>query len=125
MGSPFGWGGGLYGDFWGSSSYYYMNPFSPLYYGRPVVVINNYNLEEDDINGVDYRGFRAGLAYKINDDWDVLLVQSWQDVDADGVFYQHPLGSENQKLNPLEVTLFNDKAVAGSLTMTSVRIEKA
>jgi outer membrane receptor protein involved in Fe transport len=86
------------------------------------VVINNYNIEKDDINGVDYRGFRASLAYKINDDWDVLIAQSWQDVDAGGVFYQHPVGSDLQDLNPLEVTLFNDSNTKDKFNNTALTV---
>jgi hypothetical protein len=86
------------------------------------VVINNYNLEKDDINGVDYRGFRASLAYRINDDWDVLIAQSWQDVDAGGVFYQHPVGSDLQDLNPLEVTLFNDSNTKDKFNNTALTV---
>ena len=43
------------------------------------------------INPVTYPGHsRLGL-WKINDDWDVLLTQSYQNMDAQGVFYQMPL----------------------------------
>ena len=86
------------------------------------VVINNYNLAKDDINGVDYRGFRASLAYQINDDWDVLVAQSYQDMDASGVFYQHPTGSDLQDLDPLEVTLFNDSSTQDKFKNTALTV---
>jgi iron complex outermembrane recepter protein len=72
------------------------------------VVINNYNIAAKDINPVTYKGMRLGLNYKINDDWNVLFQQTYQDMNASGVFYQMPNGSEGQHLNPLEVTLFNN-----------------
>ena len=72
------------------------------------MVIDNYGLARDDINSVDYRGVRASLKWQVNDDWDVLLAQSYQEIDAEGVFYQMPNGSEGNALDPLQVTVFND-----------------
>ena len=54
-----------------------------------------------------YTGFRLSALGKINDDWNVLLTQSYQNMDAEGVFYQNPNGSEGNALPPLSVTLFN------------------
>src|SRR6202040_3193089 len=41
--------------------------------------LNNANLAGRAINPVTYQGIRAQLLYKFNDDWDVLLAQSYQD----------------------------------------------
>jgi len=73
--------------------------------GSPV--INNNAIAKDAINPVKYEGGRLSALWDFNDDWNLLVTQSYQDMHADGVFYQMPLSSENQKLNPLEVTLFN------------------
>ena len=70
-------------------------------------VINNYNITANAINPVTYKGMRLSALYKINQDWDFLITQSYQTMDAQGVFYEMPKGSEGQSLNPLEVTLFN------------------
>jgi iron complex outermembrane receptor protein len=70
--------------------------------------INNYNIARRAINPVSYQGIRAEALYKFNDDWDVLITQSYQDMDSKGVFYQQPNASDGAPLNPLEVTLFND-----------------
>jgi iron complex outermembrane recepter protein len=82
-------------------------------------VINNANVVANDINPVTYTGMRAELLYKINDDWDALLTQSYQNLEADGVFYQMPYSSEGVSFNkigepigtnplpPLSVNLFN------------------
>ncbi|MFM7785542.1 MAG: TonB-dependent receptor plug domain-containing protein, partial [Gammaproteobacteria bacterium] len=51
------------------------------------VVINNFNLVGDDINDVDYKGMRVGVAYRFNDDWDMLIAQTFQETSASGVFY--------------------------------------
>jgi outer membrane receptor protein involved in Fe transport len=84
------------------------------------VVINNYQIAGNAINPVNYQGFRLSALYKLNDDWNALLAQSYQNMDAQGVFYEMPYGSEgttfnakgvpigSQPLPPLSVTLFND-----------------
>jgi len=83
-------------------------------------VINNAFVVKNNINPVTYQGIRASVLWKINDDWDALLTQTYQKLEADGVFYQMPYGSEGTTFNqlgepvgkyplpPLSVTLFND-----------------
>ncbi len=82
-------------------------------------VINNYNLVQNAINPVTYTGGRLEVLEKIDDDWNVLLSQSYQNMDAQGVFYQMPYSSEGETFNsigapigsqplpPLSVNLFN------------------
>ncbi len=53
-------------------------------------------------------GHAPGGAVSINDDWNVLLTQSYQNMDSQGVFYQMPQASDGAPLQPLEVTLFNN-----------------
>jgi outer membrane receptor protein involved in Fe transport len=71
-------------------------------------VINNNSIAASNINPVTYTGTRFELLYQINDDWNALLTQTYQNMDSQGVFYQMPNASDGQKLNPLEVTLFNN-----------------
>ncbi len=83
------------------------------------VAINNDNVVGNAINPVTYQGFRLSGLWKINDDWDALLTQSYQNMNAQGVFSEMPYGSEgitfnsqgvpigSQALPPLSVTLFN------------------
>jgi iron complex outermembrane recepter protein len=73
--------------------------------GSPV--LNNNNLVGNAINPVTYQGIRVEALYKINEDWNVLLSQSYQDMNSQGVFYQQPNASDGGALQPLEVTLFN------------------
>lgn len=82
---------------------------NPTAYGVPPgsAVINNQNVVGNDINPVSYHGIRVSALYRINDDWNVLLAQTYQDINAQGVFYQMPYGSDGQQLKPLQVTLFN------------------
>jgi iron complex outermembrane recepter protein len=70
-------------------------------------VINNYNIAGRAINPVTYSGLRVSVLWKINDDWDALLTQSYQSMDAQGVFYQSPVGAQGQPLPPYSVTTFN------------------
>ncbi len=69
--------------------------------------LNNNSLAGNAINPVTYRGIRVEALYKFNDDWNVLLTQSYQDMESQGVFYQQPNASDGAALQPLEVTLFN------------------
>lgn len=73
--------------------------------GSPV--ISNGPVAGRAINPVTYQGVRVELLYKINDDWDALISQSYQNMDSRGVFYQQPNASDGAPLQPLEVTLFN------------------
>ncbi len=70
--------------------------------------INNYNNTGNAINPVTYQGIRAELLYKVNENWDILLTQSYQDMNSQGVFYQQPNASDGATLAPLEATLFNN-----------------
>jgi iron complex outermembrane recepter protein len=69
--------------------------------------LNNYLLTRNNINPVTYQGIRAELLYKFSDDWDLLVSQSYQDMNSQGVFYQQPFASDGAPLQPLQVTLFN------------------
>ncbi len=69
--------------------------------------LNNNNLVGNAINPVTYQGIRAEALYKFNDDWNLLVTQSYQDMNSQGVFYQQPNASDGAPLQPLEVTLFN------------------
>ena len=69
--------------------------------------INNAANVGNAINPVTYQGIRVEALYKINDDWNALITQSYQDMESRGVFYQQPTSSDGTALQPLEVTLFN------------------
>jgi iron complex outermembrane receptor protein len=70
--------------------------------------IKNNAVTGNDINPVTYKGIRAEVLYKFNDDWNALLSQSYQQMNSQGVFYQQPNASDGAPLAPLEVTLFNN-----------------
>jgi iron complex outermembrane recepter protein len=84
------------------------------------VIINNANTVANAINPVTYQGFRLSALGKINEDWNILLTQSYQQMYAQGVAYEMPFASNgttftanntpigSQPLPPLSVNLFND-----------------
>src|SRR5262249_22504274 len=59
-----------------------------ILFGRPVIgpTINNYAIVGPAINPVTYQGIRAELLYALNPDWSLLFSQSYQRMEADGVF---------------------------------------
>ncbi len=81
--------------------------------------INNSDVVGNDINPVRYRGIRAEALYKFNEDWDLLISQTFQDMDAQGVFYQQPNASDGAALQPLQVTLFNNASNQDKFSNTS------
>jgi outer membrane receptor protein involved in Fe transport len=70
--------------------------------------LSNSSVAASAINPVTYEGMRVEALYKVNDDWNVLITQSYQDMQSQGVFYQQPNASDGAPLAPLEVTVFND-----------------
>jgi iron complex outermembrane recepter protein len=71
------------------------------------VVINNNNITANAINSVTYQGIRAGLLYQFNDDWNALLTQMYQQINADGVFAEMAANSLGQPQPDLTVQLYN------------------
>src|SRR6202021_3926698 len=58
------------------------------------VVGNNNALAGPATNPVTYTGARASALYQNNDDWNVLIAQSDQNMAADGELTRCPLGSD-------------------------------
>ena len=69
--------------------------------------INNDNIQGRAINPALYKGFRLSGLYDINDNWNLLISQSYQDVHTDGVFSAMPFGPSGQVLPDLSVVQFN------------------
>ncbi|MDE2474646.1 MAG: TonB-dependent receptor [Alphaproteobacteria bacterium] len=68
--------------------------------------INNYAVAQKDFNPVNYTGGRLSLLYDINPDWNFLITESLQNLDAQGLSVEYPTGSDFQPLQPLQVTAF-------------------
>jgi iron complex outermembrane receptor protein len=71
------------------------------------VVINNFNIVGKDINPVTYQGLRVEALYQFNEDWNALLAQSYQNMEADGVFAEMTANSLGEPQPPLSVQLYN------------------
>jgi iron complex outermembrane recepter protein len=69
--------------------------------------INNYNIAGNATNPVTYKGIRAEVLYKFNDDWNALLSQSYQNMDSEGVFWEEAYDGTGKPLPDLSVQLFN------------------
>jgi iron complex outermembrane recepter protein len=67
---------------------------------------NNYLLVKRAQNPVTYQGMRLSALYQINDDWNVLVQQSYQYLDAEGMPVQFPVGLGLTALQPLQETSF-------------------
>jgi iron complex outermembrane recepter protein len=67
---------------------------------------NNAGLIGDNLNTVDYQGFRLSALWKINDDWNVLLQQNYQDMNATGYWYTYPQDSNGTTLGQYQITAF-------------------
>ena len=61
--------------------------YGPLLTGADsIATARNDDLVENNWNEATYRGGRAALAFEINDDWNVLVQHTYQELDVDGVF---------------------------------------
>jgi outer membrane receptor protein involved in Fe transport len=68
--------------------------------------INNASTAGTNSNPVTYQGGRISALYDIDNEWNVLIVESVQDLNAQGMFQDYPVGSNFQTLQPLQVTEF-------------------
>ncbi len=67
---------------------------------------DNFALAKRDFNPVDYTGGRVAVKWQVNDNWDALVTESYQRLDAEGTFATYPIGSDFQPLGPLQTTVF-------------------
>ena len=84
--------------------------------------VNNNALVQDAFNSVTYKGIRVGAMLKINDDWDALLVQSYQKMDSDGVFYVTPQSSAGEPVPDLGVQIYNPSFNKDKFSNTSLTV---
>jgi len=72
--------------------------------GNPIA--DNAGLIENNTNPVDYQGLRVSLLWKISDDWNFLIQQNYQNMEADGYFYAYPNAPDGNALQPYQITAF-------------------
>jgi iron complex outermembrane recepter protein len=62
---------------------------------------------ENATNPVTYSGMRVSALWKINDDWNALVQQNFQNMEADGYFDDYPLGVDRvTPLQPYQIQAF-------------------
>ncbi len=69
-------------------------------------VTNNFSVAQNNWNPVDYQGARLSALWKINDDWNFLIAESYQNLDANGQSSTYPVGSDGQTLGTNQITSF-------------------
>ena len=67
---------------------------------------NNNAIAGKDINPVTYQGIRLSAKWDIDQDWNLLISESIQDMDAQGSSAQEPVGLDFQTLGKLQTTIF-------------------
>jgi iron complex outermembrane recepter protein len=80
----------------------YQTPADPN--GNPIA--NNSQVLGQNQNTVDYDGIRASLLWKINDNWNVLLQQNYQNFKSDGYFNTEPVAPDGAALGHYETAAF-------------------
>ena len=63
-------------------------------------------MQGNNTNSVDIRGVRISALWKINDRWDALVQQNYQQMHSDGYFYAYPRGSDERELLHYQITAF-------------------
>ena len=67
---------------------------------------NNAFIAQNNQNPLTYSGIRVSALWQMNPDWNLLIQQTYQNMEADGSFAQYPYGSDGQPLGPWEETSF-------------------
>jgi iron complex outermembrane recepter protein len=76
-------------------------------YPANAATANNFAFAANAQNPVTYQGIRASALWQINDDWNLLIQQSYQNMDAEGVDAQYPISSQETPLGPWQETSFS------------------
>jgi outer membrane receptor protein involved in Fe transport len=67
---------------------------------------NNQAVAAKAQNPATYTGGRLSVLWQVNPDWDVLITETLQHLDAEGMWAQEPVGLNFQPLGPLQETSF-------------------
>ena len=78
----------------------------PMAYPPGNPIANNSQLLGNDLNTVDYGGGRLSALFQINDDWNVLIQQNYQNFKADGYFTDEPIAPDGAHLAPNQIEAF-------------------
>ena len=86
-------------------------------------VLNNASAVASAINPVKYSGIRVEALYRFNDDWSALLAQSYQTIQADGVFAEMTADSLGAPQPDLSVQLYNPSYDKDRFENTALTVE--
>jgi iron complex outermembrane receptor protein len=78
----------------------------PMAYPPGNPIANNSQVLGTDINTVDYGGGRLSALFQINDDWNVLIQQNYQNFKTDGYFTSEPVAPDGAHLAPYQIEAF-------------------
>jgi iron complex outermembrane receptor protein len=70
-------------------------------------VANNAALVANNTNPVTYTGARLSALIKFNDDWNLLLQQNYQNLEADGYFSEYPVAADGTHLGAYQIAAFS------------------
>src|SRR5450631_2079531 len=87
------------------------------------VVINNAAVVANHLNPVTYSGLRVEALYQFDDDWSALIAQSYQNMEADGVFAETAADSFGRPQPDLTVQLYNPSYNKDRFENTALTIE--
>src|SRR5579863_2088225 len=74
--------------------------------GATGVSANNASVLCNNCNTVDTQGFRLSALWKMNDNWNLLVQQNYQDMNAQGYFYTYPADSNGIALGQYQIAAF-------------------
>jgi iron complex outermembrane recepter protein len=74
--------------------------------GATCPAASNSSLVGSNENPVTYTGIRLEALLKINESWNVLLTQNYQNMEADGYFDDYPASASGTALAPYQITAF-------------------
>jgi iron complex outermembrane recepter protein len=83
---------------------------------------NNNALVEDNFNPVDYTGGRVSLGWQIAPDWDLLVSESYQNLQAKGTFATQSYSFDYAPLTGLSSTLFSPQYSKDKYSNTAVTL---
>ena len=69
--------------------------------------VTNAAVAQKNWNPVTHQGLRVSGLYEIDPDWNVLITESLQHLDAEGLAVTYPIGSDFQTLGKYQVTAFS------------------
>jgi len=74
--------------------------------GTTCPVASNGALVGNDLNSVDYQGLRLSALYQIDPDWNLLIQQNYQNMEADGYWAEYPTSTNGTALAPNQIDAF-------------------